>query len=171
MCQNTPKLTLKLPIYSCEERDLQGASQLTLHNKSIIDEMSMLGQKTFAWVDKRLRQATCALEEPLGGVSVLMFGDCSVTSCWRCPLFVYSSTNGIFFHGYSMYRMFTTVVLSQVLRQAGNYPHIRSFREQLLGIREGAITHSDWKMLLRRSPTAANTVFNTPEKKIYKLQM
>ena len=37
--------------------------------------MSMLGQRTLAWVDKRLRQATGKLNEPLGGISVMLLGD------------------------------------------------------------------------------------------------
>ncbi len=49
-------------------RDLQGASlqrQLTDKHYLIIDEMSMIGQKTLAWVDKRLRQGTGKLNSIL----------------------------------------------------------------------------------------------------------
>ena len=35
----------------------------------------MLGQTTFAWVNKRLRQATGKLDQLLGGISVILFGD------------------------------------------------------------------------------------------------
>ena len=55
---------LKLPVQSTNKRKLQGSSLQRLQNKFkdklylIIEEMSMLGQITFAWVDKRLRQAT-----------------------------------------------------------------------------------------------------------------
>jgi hypothetical protein len=41
----------------------------------IIDEMSMMGQRMMAMVDKRLRQATAQLDTPLGGMSVIIFGD------------------------------------------------------------------------------------------------
>ena len=35
----------------------------------------MLGQRILAWVDKRLRQATGKLNEPLGGISVMLLED------------------------------------------------------------------------------------------------
>lgn len=51
------------------------------------------------------------------------------------PLFMKSSTGGCSFHGYSVYRMFQTVViLSKELRQAGSEPHILLFLELLLHI-------------------------------------
>ena len=155
---------LQLPIRTSGEKDLQGSSlqklQMTFQNKNyiIIDEVSMLGQKTFAWVDKRLRQATGALHEPLGGVSVLLFGDfAQLPPVADRALFVKSSVGGVTFHGYSVYRMFSTVViLNQVLRQAGADPRIQSFRELLLRIRDGNITHNDWQTLLQCTPIEAN---------------
>ena len=41
----------------------------------LIDVMSMMGQKMFSWVDRYLRQATGKLEQPFGGISVILFGD------------------------------------------------------------------------------------------------
>lgn len=35
----------------------------------------MMGQAMLAWVDKRLRQATAQFDTPLGGISVILFGD------------------------------------------------------------------------------------------------
>ena len=35
----------------------------------------MLGQRTPAWVDKRLRQTTGKLNKPLGRISVMLLGD------------------------------------------------------------------------------------------------
>ena len=40
----------------------------------MIDELSMVSQAQFAWVDRRLRQGT-AIDEPFGGFSVIMNGD------------------------------------------------------------------------------------------------
>ena len=68
--------------------------QMTFQHKAyiIIDKASMLGQKTFSWVDKRLRQATGALHEPLGGVSVSLFGDIAqLPPVAERPLFAKSS--------------------------------------------------------------------------------
>ena len=68
---------LQLPVRDHKNRELQGQSlqrlQLSLEGKHyiLIDEMSMLGQKNMAWVDKRLRQATGKLAEPFGGLSLI----------------------------------------------------------------------------------------------------
>ena len=48
------------------------------------------------------------------------------------------------------------VILSQVLRQASDDPNIKAFRELLLRIRDGVITHSNWQTLLQRSPMKAS---------------
>ena len=63
---------LQLPVRNHNNANLQGAAlqrlQLRFPGKHylITDEMSMLGQRTLAWVDRRLRQATGKLHEPLG---------------------------------------------------------------------------------------------------------
>jgi len=60
ICGKTLHSTLKLPIHTNVEKDMQGSSlqklQITFQHKAhiIIDEVEMLGQNTFAWVDKRL---------------------------------------------------------------------------------------------------------------------
>ena len=72
---------LQLPVRNHNNNDLKGTAlqrlQLRFSGKQylITDEMSMLGQRTLAWVDKRLRQATGKLHEPLGGISVKLLGD------------------------------------------------------------------------------------------------
>ena len=72
---------LQLPVRNHNYNHLQGTAlqrlQLRFPGKQylIIDEMSMLGQRTLAWIDKRLRQATGKLHEPLGGISVKLLGD------------------------------------------------------------------------------------------------
>ena len=49
---------LQLPIYYTAKTDLSGISLATLQNRLkkiiyvIIDEVSMLGQRTFAWIDQ-----------------------------------------------------------------------------------------------------------------------
>ena len=58
ICGKTLHSTLQLPIHSHREKDLEGSSlqklKTSFQDKKyiIIDEISMLGQKTFAWVDK-----------------------------------------------------------------------------------------------------------------------
>ena len=81
ICGKTLHSTLQLPVKATQQRELQGSSlqrlQLTMKHKHylIIDEMSMLGQRIFAWVDRLLKQATACLDKPLGGISVILFGD------------------------------------------------------------------------------------------------
>ena len=115
--------------------------------------MSMLGQKSFSWVDKRLCQATGALHAPLGGISVLIFGDFA-----QLPPVADKPTYmpGAHFHGFSVYQIFSTVIiLQQILRQAGTDSHIKAFRHLLMRIRDGTPTHSYWKSLLDRTPINA----------------
>ena len=63
ICGKTIHSALQLPVRT-SYRDLQGSSlhRLQLEMKDIsfiiIDEMSMIGQRMLAWIDKRLRQAT-----------------------------------------------------------------------------------------------------------------
>ena len=77
----TAHSAVQLPVRNYNNNELQGAAlqrlQLRLSGKHylILDEMSMLGQRTLAWLDKRLRQATGKLHVPLGGISVLLLGD------------------------------------------------------------------------------------------------
>ena len=72
---------LQLPVRNHNNNDLQGTALQRLHPRFpakqylTTDKMSMLGQRTLAWIDKRLRQATGKLHEPLGGISVKLLGD------------------------------------------------------------------------------------------------
>ena len=62
---------LQLPVRNYNNNDLQGTAlqrlQLRFSGKQylITDEMSILGQRTLAWLDNRLRQATGKLNVPL----------------------------------------------------------------------------------------------------------
>lgn len=77
ICGKTLHSTLQLPVKPTQRKDLQGSAlqrlQVTMRQKHylIIDETSMLGQRMFAWVD----QTTACLDKPLGGISVILFGD------------------------------------------------------------------------------------------------
>ena len=156
----TAHSAVQLPVRNYNNNELQGAAlqrlQLRLSGKHylILDEMSMLGQRTLAWLDKRLRQATGKLHVPLGGISVLLLGDFG-----QLPPVgdraIYSPPSGSLLgdHGHSIYTLFATVViLMENVRQAGNNPEAESFRELLLNIRDGNITQDDWKKLQERTP-------------------
>ncbi len=151
ICGNTLHSALQLPIRSSSYRDLQGSSlhrlQLTMKNKSyvIIDEMSMMGLRMMAWVDKRLRQATGQLDVPLGGVSVILLGDfAQLPPVGDKPLYCNATPGSLGEHGHTMYQLFSTVViLSHALRQAGSNSDALVFRNFLLRLRDGAVNHED----------------------------
>ena len=110
ICGGTLHSALHLPIHRSNQSDLQGASlqqiQMNFQSKHylIIDEMSMIGQKMFAWVDKRLRQASGKLDIPLGGFSVILIGDFGqLPPVMDKPLFAPTSTNQLSIHGHQIY--------------------------------------------------------------------
>lgn len=80
ICGKTLHSALQLPIHSSMQ-DLQGTAlqRLQMATKKIqyliIDEMSMLGHRMLAWIDKCLRQVTAQLHQPMGGISTILFGD------------------------------------------------------------------------------------------------
>lgn len=49
--------------------------RFTLPSYLIIDEYSMVGLRMLGRIDRRLRQATGHLQEPFGGVNILLVGD------------------------------------------------------------------------------------------------
>ena len=155
---------LQLPVRSTNKKELQGSSlqrlQIKFQDKHylVIDEMSMLGQTTFAWVDKRLRQATAKHNEPPGGVSVILFGDfAQLPPVGDKPLFAPASNHQLRFHGFTIYQQFTTVViLQQILRQHGASPEDHAFRQLLTRLRNGNVNKDDWELLLSRTPNRAN---------------
>lgn len=51
------------------QHDLDGVEYL------IIDEFSVVGQKMFAWINRRCKQATGNLTIPFGGMSIILVGD------------------------------------------------------------------------------------------------
>ena len=103
--------------------------------------VSMLGQRTPAWVDKRLRRATGKRNDPLGGISVMLLGDfVQLLPVGDKPINASPSQSSYLLtqHGHSIYGLFQTVVmLSENIRQAGNNPEAEEFRAILLRLRAG----------------------------------
>ena len=83
----------------------------------VIDEMSMMGQRMMAMVDKWLHQATAKLDTPLGSVSVILLGDfAQLPPVGDKPLYCPEPHSSLAIH--TTYHLFRTVViLIQVLRQ------------------------------------------------------
>ena len=154
---------LQLPVRNHNNNDVQGTAlqclQLRFSGKQylITDEMSMLGQWTLAWVDKCLREATGKLNEPLGGISVMLLGDfAQLPPVGDKPIYASPSQSSSLLtqHGHYIYGLFQTVVmLSENIRQAGNNPEAEEFRAILLRLRDGQSTQDDW-MTLSEDSTA-----------------
>ena len=136
-----------MPVRYHNNNDLQGTAlqrlQLRISGKQylITDEMSLLGQRTLTWVDKRLRQATGKLKDPLGGISVMLLGDfAQLLPVGDKPIYASPSQSSylLTWHGHSISGVFQTVVmLSENIRQAGNNPEAEEFRVILLRLRAG----------------------------------
>ena len=155
---------LQLPVREQRNKELQGPSlqrlQMFLEGKHyiLIDEMSMLGQRNMAWVDRRLRQATGKLAEPFGGISVILIGDFGqLPPVGDRPIYAAAPGSVLGDQGHTVYKLFDTVVLlAEVMRQAGNNPEAAAFRGLLLRLRNGQSTEDDWRKLLTRSPNTSN---------------
>ena len=154
---------LQLPIRGQNNTELQGSALMRLQEKLknkkyiIIDEMSMLGQNSLTWIDRRLRQGTGQYDKPFGGMSVILIGDFGqLPPIGDKPLYVIPklTDNDTYNHGYLMYKQFTTVVqLKQMMRQD---KATENFRLLLSAIRNGKVTHDHWQTLLTRSPLKAS---------------
>ena len=120
----------------------------------IIDEMSMVGRKLFGQVDKRLRQAfPHRADEVLGGCSCILFGDFGqLPPVMDLPLYSADARSALSDLGRTAYQCFDkAVVLTQVMRQAGEDPQQVRFRDILMPLRDGHLTTDDWKHLMTRS--------------------
>ena len=153
---------LRLPVR--QGKNLQGQSLKALQTSLagvkyiIIDELSMVSQAQFAWVDRRLRQGT-AVDEPFGGISVIMTGDLGqLQPVGGTPLYKQNPTAALNVEGYAAYSGFKDVfILDRVQRQtaaAANDDDQRGFIELLPRARDGRLTQEDWELLLKRQPNS-----------------
>ena len=150
-----------------EFKDLEG-ERLTKLQQSfsevkylIIDEMSMVGRKTFGQVDRRLRQAfPHNVQEVFGGCSCLLFGDFGqLPPVMDLPLYTTDSRSELSDQGRAAYQTFQQAfVLNQVMWQAGQDPDQVRFRDILLRLRDAKVTLADWNHLMTRTPTRVQDV-------------
>ena len=145
-------------------RQLEGQKlhelQQSLENMNylIIDEMSMVGRKTFGQIDQRLRQIfPHNSHQVLGGRSCLLFGDFGqLPPVMDLPLYTTVNRNELSDLGSSTYHFFdSAVVLNQVMRQSGESPEQILFRDILLRLRDGKTTVADWEQLMKQTPLQA----------------
>ena len=148
-------------------RDLEGETLTKLQQifsevkYLIIDEMSMVGRKTFGQIDRRLRQALPHhYHEVFGGCSCLLFGDFGQLSpMMDLPLYTTNSRSDLSDQGRAAYQTFQqAVILDHVMRQAGQDPEQVLFRDILLRLRDAQITMADWNQLMTRTPAKVQDV-------------
>ena len=121
----------------------------------IIDEMSMLGLKIFMAIDKRLRQATGRLDEPFGGISMILIGDQGqLPPVKDTALFVNNAKHPNTQAAHLLYVQFNTcVILTQIQRQHADQ---NEFRDILMALRSGKITQQHLAVLNTRVITVAS---------------
>ena len=84
----------------------------------VIEKLSMVSQSQFAWVDRRLQQATRRTDEVFGSISVIMTGDPGQLPpvCGRA-LHAGHSKNQLSQEGFSAYRSFRHVIILHKVRR------------------------------------------------------
>ena len=147
----------QLPIRGKRNSDLKGDSlqrlQLSLHGVKyiIIDEFSVIGQKLFGWLDRRCRQATGQIDEPFGGLSVILVGDIAQLPPVGDKVLYHCKPQGeVALQGFCAYKKFKIVVKLRDNQRASGQSE-EQFRSLQIRLRDGASTPEDWKLLLSRS--------------------
>ena len=105
----------------------------------IIDEMSMVGRKTFGQVDRRLHQVSPHhAQEVFGGCSCLLFGNFGqLPPVMDLPLYTTDSRTELSDQGRNAYQQFDKAfILDQVMHQAGQDPEQIRFRQILMHLRD-----------------------------------
>lgn len=106
----------------------------------IIDEYSMVGLRLLSRINHRLRQATGRLQEPFGGISVLLVGDIlQLPPVKDAALYSEASMRDAdeVQSGRISFALFTTVVELSLNQRQGNELAQAPFRELLTKIRYG----------------------------------
>ena len=153
---------LKLPLSKRMSKSLTGEALMTLQKKLglvkyiIIDEYSMLGQKTLAWIDRRCRQATGKVNDVFGGISIILVGDpAQLPPVADKPLYHSSPDDTLSEEGFYAYSMFTKVIkLDRNMRVFGLPFEQKQFLDLLSSLRNGLCSEREWNLILSRQPTA-----------------
>ncbi|KAL8588676.1 hypothetical protein ACOMHN_046448 [Nucella lapillus] len=121
----------------------------------VIDEKSMIGQKTFFHVSERLKEAKPhRASEPFGGLTVVLLGDWKqLPPVFDSPLYHNpcgsKSRTKAGAAGYNVYRLFKDVIFfNQIERQAGEDQSL--FRNELCRLSEGTFSEQDWQRWKKR---------------------
>ncbi|XP_065061670.1 LOW QUALITY PROTEIN: uncharacterized protein LOC135688681 [Rhopilema esculentum] len=147
-CQLNGKALQKL------QDDLEGVHYL------LIDEYSVIGQKMFGWISKRLKQATGNNEKPFGGISIILVGDIAqLPPVIDKPLYNMLPGGEVATEGCCVYFSFDNVIkLITNQRAAGTGESQKQLRDLLLHLRDGNISQDQWKILLTRTPSKVDNL-------------
>ena len=148
---------LHLPIRGRNSCELKGRVlsklQLRLANVRyiVIDEFSVIGQKMFGWIDRRLRQASGLTDVLFGGYSLILVGDLAkLPPVSDKPLYHSLPENTTALMGHLAYRKIETVVKLTQNQRVTNHDQ-DGFRQFLIRLRDGDSTIADWKLLCSRN--------------------
>eukprot|EP01083_Nonionella_stella_P086800 241316_1 len=144
----------QLPVGGYNRKQLSGASLQRLQAKFegvrylIVDEVSMLGQDTLEWLDKRLKQATGKQSALFGGLSIVLVGDFKqLPPVGDTPLWVNPGRRDP--TGFNLFRQFTPYWLDLVIRQKKD----KVFMELLRKLPDGKINDREYELLCARDPS------------------
>lgn len=120
----------------------------------IIDEFSIIGQKTFAWINKRCKEATGLTTIPFGGLSIILVGDIAqLPPIIDQVLYHNKPRSDLAVESYCMYCKFDTVVKLEINERAkGSNKEQEKFRQLQIRARNGDSSLEDWDLLLTRQP-------------------
>ena len=151
----------KLPVRGYNWKDLTGNALKKLqHNLQgikylIIDEMSMLGQNSFYWLDRRLRQATAKNSKLFGGINIILVGDfAQIPPVGDSPLWLkpFDDKAKEKHTAYACYRQFSAWNLQKNQRQKDD----NVYNKLLMNLRNGKLTEEQYELLSSRQPRHVN---------------
>ncbi len=155
---DTASSQLYLPIMGRRKNDITEQLLPTYRKKwprqleyLIIDEIGLIGQQEFAYIDRRLRQIY-GNDIPFGGLNVILVGDfAQLPAIGDIPLWKQTSianSNNMHRVGRKLYNTFDkAVTLTEIIRQDKDQIKFITF---LRNLRNGICTKADWKYLQLR---------------------
>lgn len=151
--KNLPNIGhLSIPMKQKLKDDMRGVHLL------IIDEKSMIGADTLFAIDHRLRDILANLDEPFGGLSILLCGDFyQLPPVGQSPLYKLPSMNAMATHNVRAKEAYAgfarTIVLETIMRQVGSDPVAVRFRDALDELRDisaEGLSDQSYRLLLTR---------------------
>lgn len=142
---------LQLPIKGRNNGPLKASALAKLQQELdgvrylIIDEFSVIGQRMFAWINRRCKDATGCITNPFGGISIILVGDIGQLPPITDQVLYYNKPQSdLAIEGYYMYREFTTVVKFKTNeRGKGADAQQEIFRALQIRVRDGNSTIED----------------------------